>query len=152
MTNQTSVQTSVPAQGSESAQVVVQPQSQPQAQVQPQPQSQPQSQPQAQPELAEQEQLVAKLVALKAADILLTLIKNNQVEKNQQITFLEQFFNHAGTGLKAEAKIENISLWLVEHGYGWLADDFQQQLEQYLKQEIQPLVEQPLVLSKFQSM
>lgn len=92
--------------------------------------------------------LLNKIVSLKAADILLTLIEQNQVNPDDQIKFLENFFDDEGKELQPEIRIEQIGLWLAENGYATVQSDFQQQLQAYVDQEIQPLVDIEIDLSE----
>jgi hypothetical protein len=97
----------------------------------------------------EETKLIEKIVSLKAADLILDMIKQNQVNKDDEIVFLEKFFDINQQNIKRDVKVETISLWLVKHGYGTAADQFKTRLTEFIKQELEPLVNRPLSIEQF---
>ncbi len=99
--------------------------------------------------LTEQEEiLVNKIISLKATDLILDLIKQNRVKKDDEINFIETFLDVNQRDIKRDVKVETVSLWLVKHGYGALANQFKEQLSEFLQQEVEPLINSSVTLNQ----
>lgn len=94
-------------------------------------------------------ELINNIIAIKATDLILELIADNQVNSDDQAQFVKKFFVQAQLEVKSEVRVEEISLWLVEHGYASIVAEFEKRLNSYVEAELQPLLDQPVDLEKF---
>jgi len=88
-----------------------------------------------------EQQLIHKFLALAATDILLTLIEEQQLTDDDTQEFLQMFFAESQIKLKSDARIEKIALWLVEHGYASITEEFKQRLDKFIVAELKPQFE-----------
>ncbi|MEA2056141.1 MAG: hypothetical protein U9O78_00270 [Patescibacteria group bacterium] len=94
-------------------------------------------------------ELVNNIIAIKATDLMLELIADNQVKSDDQSQFIERFFVQTQPEVKSEVRVEQISLWLVGHGYASIVAEFEKRLNKYVEAELKPLLDKPADLEQF---
>ncbi len=97
--------------------------------------------------------LLRKYLALAATDIILTLIEEQELTKDDTQDFMQHFFSESQMKLKSDARIEEIALWLVEHGYASITDEFSKRLDEFIEKDLKSEIDSPdelaLILDNF---